>query len=72
MKDKAKELGIQETRINSSGCLDHCEYGPTIVVYPEGVWYTAKNKEDIDAILREHLRDGKPVERLFMKKGLGG
>lgn len=63
MKDKAKELGIADTRVNSAGCLDRCEHGPTIVIYPEGIWYTAKTKEDIDEILAA-LASGKTVERL--------
>ena len=39
MKAKAKALGLDRIRINSSGCLDRCELGPTLVVYPEGIWY---------------------------------
>lgn len=64
MKDKAKELGLPDTRINSAGCLDRCENGPTIVVYPEGIWYRCETTQDIDAILLEHIQQGKPVERL--------
>lgn len=67
MKDKAKEMGLTATRINSAGCLDRCEDGPTIVIYPEGVWYTAKTKEDIDEILQSHVAGGKIVERLKIK-----
>lgn len=66
MKDRAKELGIKGTRINSAGCLDRCEHGPTIVIYPEGVWYSAKTKADIDEILQSHLVEGKPVMRLII------
>ena len=40
MKSKAKALGLKNVRINSSGCLDRCELGPTMVIYPEGVWYS--------------------------------
>ncbi|MBY0429263.1 MAG: (2Fe-2S) ferredoxin domain-containing protein [Alphaproteobacteria bacterium] len=64
MKDKAKELGLPSTRINGSGCLDRCEFGPTFVIYPEGIWYRAENKNDIDEILISHVQNGKPVERL--------
>ena len=66
MKLRAKELGLEDVRINPSGCLDHCEQGPTMVVYPEGVWYTAKTKEDIDRILDEHLSKEEPVDDLRM------
>jgi (2Fe-2S) ferredoxin len=64
MKARVKELGISKTRINNAGCLDRCELGPCIVIYPDGVWYSCKSKEDIDAIIKEHLLGGMPVERL--------
>jgi (2Fe-2S) ferredoxin len=51
-------------RINKSGCLDRCESGPVMVIYPEGVWYSFKNSEDIDEILNSHLLNNKIVERL--------
>lgn len=66
MKDKAKELGIPSTRVNGAGCLDRCEHGPVIVIYPEGVWYKAESKSDIDEILISHVQNGKPVERLLL------
>ena len=64
MKARAKELKIPSTRINNAGCLDRCELGPTMVIYPEGIWYSCKTKEDIDEVLREHVIGGKVVERL--------
>ena len=64
MKGRAKELGIPHTRINQSGCLERCEMGPTMVIYPEGVWYTYRTKEDIDEILQSHMIEGKRVPRL--------
>jgi (2Fe-2S) ferredoxin len=64
MKARAKELGLQQTRINTAGCLDRCELGPTMVIYPEGVWYTYRNRDDIDEILERHLIGGEVVDRL--------
>ena len=66
MKVRAKELGIKGTRINSAGCLDRCELGPSLVIYPEGVWYRYDTTADIDEILQTHLVDGGRVERLLM------
>lgn len=66
MKGTAKRMGLTDVRINSSGCLDRCELGPTLVVYPEGVWYRAETREDIDEILISHIERGKPVERLML------
>ncbi len=67
MKSRAKDLGIQGTRINAAGCLDRCELGPTMVIYPEGVWYSCKTREDIDEILRVHVMEGGRVTRLLMQ-----
>ena len=66
-KKRVKELklnGPGQVRINASGCLDRCEEGPVIVVYPEEVWYTYVDKADIDEIIDEHLAKGRVVERL--------
>ncbi|HYC03406.1 MAG TPA: (2Fe-2S) ferredoxin domain-containing protein [Azospirillaceae bacterium] len=67
MKARAKELGIPRIRINAAGCLDRCELGPVLVVYPEGVWYTARTPADIDEILQVHLVEGGRVERLMLQ-----
>jgi (2Fe-2S) ferredoxin len=56
-------------RINKSGCLDQCEHGPTVVVYPEAVWYGGVRPEDAAEIVQEHLVGGRPVERLRMADG---
>lgn len=67
MKAEAKKRGFKKVRINSAGCLDRCELGPTMVIYPEGVWYGPKTREDIDDILDQHLGQGARVERLILK-----
>jgi (2Fe-2S) ferredoxin len=51
-------------RINKAGCLERCEEGPALVIYPEGVWYTYVDTEDIDEIIDVHIVGGKIVERL--------
>lgn len=66
-KSRIKALGLAgegKIRVNQAGCLDRCEEGPCIVVYPEGVWYTYVDQHDIDEIIEEHLRNGRVVERL--------
>ena len=67
MKSRAKALGLKNVRINNAGCLDRCELGPTLVIYPEGVWYSPKTREDIDEILAVHRPQGQRVERLMLK-----
>ena len=66
MKAKAKKMKLKGVRINASGCLDRCELGPSVVVYPESVWYTCKSKDDVDRILEEHIRDGGRADSLLM------
>lgn len=66
-KSRIKALGLAgrgAVRVNSAGCLDRCDQGPVLVVYPEEVWYTYVDRADIDEIIEQHLRNGKPVERL--------
>ncbi|MDC1310890.1 (2Fe-2S) ferredoxin domain-containing protein [Burkholderiales bacterium] len=66
-KAKIKSLGLAgagRVRINQSGCLDRCNEGPVMVVYPEEVWYTFIDEQDIDDIIDQHLVAGKIVERL--------
>lgn len=66
-KSRIKRLGLnghEKIRINQAGCLDRCEEGPVLVVYPEGTWYTYVDNSDIDEIVDSHLVGGKVVERL--------
>lgn len=68
-KAKIKELelsGEGGVRINTAGCLGRCEWGPVIVVYPQEVWYTYIDRQDVDEIISEHLRNGRIVERLLV------
>lgn len=69
MKAKVKKLGLagaDKVRINRAGCLDRCGEGPVMVVYPQAVWYTYVDNEDIDEIIESHLQNGKVVERLVV------
>ena len=66
MKSAAKKLGLKNVRINIAGCLDRCELGPTMVIYPEGVWYRYDTEQDIEEILTQHVRLGRPVTRLLL------
>ncbi|MBN4080450.1 NAD(P)H-dependent oxidoreductase subunit E [Beggiatoa alba] len=66
-KKRIKELGLSgagKVRINMAGCLDRCDEGPVLVVYPEATWYTYLDQEDIDEIIEQHIQQGKIVERL--------
>ena len=67
MKSRARDLGLKNVRINSAGCLDRCELGPTLVIYPEGVWYSVPTKADVDEVLETHMLKGQRVERLMLQ-----
>jgi (2Fe-2S) ferredoxin len=69
LKARAKELGLEDVRINTAGCLDRCELGPTMVIYPEGVWYTYNSPEDLEEILTKHIVEGRRVQRLILADG---
>ncbi len=66
MKARAKELGLQNLRVNSAGCLDRCELGPCLVIYPEGIWYKIETNADVDAVLARHVRDGGRASELML------
>jgi (2Fe-2S) ferredoxin len=67
-KKELAEHGLRgDMRANASGCLDQCAAGPTVVVYPEGVWYSIKSPEEVKEVVEEHLVNGRPVERLRLK-----
>ena len=60
-------MGLSRIRINAAGCLNRCELGPTVVVYPDGIWYHMETRKDVDEILELHLRGGTTVQRLLLK-----
>lgn len=65
LKEAAAKAGLKDrVRVNKAGCLDQCEVGATVVVYPEAVWYGHVTLADVDEIVQEHLVNGQPVERL--------
>ncbi|MDO9400300.1 MAG: (2Fe-2S) ferredoxin domain-containing protein [Polaromonas sp.] len=73
-KSQVKAAGLAgpgKVRVNKAGCLDRCAAGPVAVVYPEAVWYTYVDAQDIDEIVESHLKNGRIVERLLMPAQLG-
>ncbi|MFN6038487.1 MAG: (2Fe-2S) ferredoxin domain-containing protein [Bacteroidota bacterium] len=61
IKDKNIPIKIRAQR---AGCLDICHYGPTIVVYPDGIFYVGVSLADVEEIVNSHLINNIPVERL--------
>lgn len=69
LKAEVSRQGVKNTAIEISGCHGHglCEYGPSVVVEPDGVFYIGVQPEDATEIVSSHLRDNKLVERLFYR-----
>ncbi|MFO0774185.1 MAG: (2Fe-2S) ferredoxin domain-containing protein [Nitrospiraceae bacterium] len=66
-KQEAKRLNLKNiVRTNKAGCLDHCSQGPSVVVYPEGVWYQVHTVADATEIMERHIVGGEVVTRLLL------
>ncbi|MBX9702809.1 MAG: (2Fe-2S) ferredoxin domain-containing protein [Silvanigrellaceae bacterium] len=71
LKGRLLELelhGPGKIRVSKSGCLGRCSLGPSMVVYPEGVWYRYATFEDLDEIISNHLLQNQIVTSLLMDK----
>ena len=67
LKTELSKRGISKlVRANNAGCLDQCEHGVTVVVYPEQVWYGGVTVDDVTEIVDKHLIHGQVVERLLI------
>ena len=66
LKEGAAKAGLADVRINRAGCMEHCEFGPSVVVYPEAVWYRVPTAEDAREVLTRHIIGGNIVDRLLM------
>jgi len=58
--------GKDKVRINRAGCFDRCGEGPLLVVYPQAIWYTFVDNDDIEEIITSHLMNNQPVKRLLL------
>ena len=66
-QEETEKRQLWETvAVSGSSCLGSCGMGPTVVVYPEGVWYGKVGVKDVDEIMDQHVLGGKPVERLLL------
>jgi len=63
---RVERLGDREISVSATGCMGFCAAGPLFVVYPEGIWYRPRSREDIDEIVEAHFVGGAPVERLIV------
>jgi (2Fe-2S) ferredoxin len=67
-KIRLKQLGLNTTvRANASGCLDACEFGMSVVVYPEQTWYGNVTVQDVEEIIQKHIINNQPVKKLMIR-----
>lgn len=66
-KLKEKKLSIK-VRAQRAGCLDICNFGQTVAIYPEGIFYVGVELSDVDEIINQHIINNRPVERLILKR----
>jgi len=72
-KDELKKAGLKgKVRANAAGCLDYCAMGPTVVIYPEGVWYFIDTPDDVRELVQRHILKGEIVDRLRMPRQMPG
>jgi len=69
MKVRVKEAGIARARVNMAGCLDRCEDGPCIVIYPAGIWYRIESRRDVDTVIEQHLTGDGRADALRLPDG---
>jgi (2Fe-2S) ferredoxin len=68
-KQELAKRGLkQSVRAQRAGCLDVCEHGAAVVVYPDGIWYGKVEPKDVAEIIESHVVNGKPVERLVIRE----
>ncbi|MCE9554821.1 MAG: (2Fe-2S) ferredoxin domain-containing protein [Planctomycetes bacterium] len=65
LKSELKRRGLGPlVRANSAGCLDQCELGPTVVIYPQAIWYGGVTLADVPRIVEETVIGGRVLEDL--------
>ncbi len=72
LEHEVNRSGLSNIEVDFTGCHGFCQQGPIVVVEPEGVFYTHVKVEDATEIVHSHLKEGKPVERLFYRDPVTG
>ena len=67
IKTRVKELNLPDTRVNQAGCLDRCELGPVMVVYPEGIWYKIETIAQAEEMIQSHLLHGNVCTKYMLR-----
>jgi len=67
LRVELSRLEVKDAEIDLTGCHGFCQQGPNVVIEPDGIFYTHVEPEDAAEIVTSHLRNGKPVERLYYR-----
>ena len=63
-----KKTGRQKKiRINKSGCLNFCDKGPVMVIYPNKIWFKNVAVSDCEKIMNDSILDDKTIEQLLFE-----
>ena len=69
LKVKLAKMGLNKVyRTNTAGCLDACEFGPSMVIYPDGIWYGGVQLADLDEIIEKSILGNEKIDRLLIKE----
>ena len=60
------KLGLRDIAVTKTGCMGRCMSGPSLVIYPDNVWYAPRDLHDVESIATHHLQAGRIVEQLLM------
>jgi (2Fe-2S) ferredoxin len=64
-REVLKENGLQgKVRAQRAGCLDECKNGPSLVIYPEGIYYGKVTPDRVEEIVKTHILENKIVKDL--------
>ena len=66
VQELAKRGLINKVRANKTGCLDTCSMGPSVVIYPAGIWYKGVTPDDVPEIVETSIVGDEIVTRLQM------
>ena len=67
IKSEIKKRGLgSHIRANKAGCLDQCELGPTVVIYPQAIWYGGVKREDVQRIIDHSIVGDEILEDLLI------
>jgi NADH-quinone oxidoreductase subunit F len=67
IEHEVNQAGLSNIEVDFTGCHGFCQQGPIVIVEPEGIFYAHVKVEDAADIVHSHLKEGKPVKRLFYR-----